>query len=92
MKPAARQIATHIDAARTRLGHLGGLAARTDAAERNILKAAEKRLEAIRADLDRLRARVHTDEAAATQYQALTLEAGQLETIRQQARQNLGEP
>ena len=90
MTPAARQQQEHIGAARKRLGHLAGLAHRTEAAERAILAAATEMLEKVEADLQKLRARVHTDPDAAEQYQALTAERGQLQTIIAQARKTLG--
>lgn len=76
----------HRAAAAKRLAHLGGLAARTDAAERRILDAAEDRLRIVRAELDQLRPRALADDAAAERYQALTLESGQLDTVIANAR------
>lgn len=80
----------HIAATRARLAHLGELAERTAATERNILAAAEDRLKAVMADLDTLRARVNLDPDAAERYAARTLERGQLETVIARARQVLG--
>lgn len=80
----------HLAAARSRLLHLAGLAAKTEATERQILAAAEARLAAVRADLDKLRPRALTDAAAGDRYRELTLEAGQIETVIAQAREALG--
>lgn len=91
MTPAARQQDEHIGAARQRLGHLAGLARRTELAERAILAAALDRAEKVDADLLKLRPRVHTDPAAADQYQELILEKGKLATVIAQARKHLGE-
>lgn len=81
----------HLDAAKRRLVHLHGLAAKTAETERRILSAAEHRLEAVRADLEKLRPRVNLDSAAADQYQSLTLERGKLELVIGRARKALGE-
>lgn len=90
MTPAARQQQEHIGAAGKRLGHLAGLAARTDAAERKILEAAQEMLAKVEEDLPKLRARVQTDPEAADRYQALTLERGQLQQVIAQAQKVLG--
>jgi uncharacterized protein involved in exopolysaccharide biosynthesis len=79
----------HIVASRRRLGHLAGLGARTEGAERGILKAAEQRLAAIRAELARLSDRVLTDHSAADRYVDLTQERGQVEMVIARARQAL---
>lgn len=79
----------HIDAAKQRLAHLGGLSERTEAAERKILDAAEDRLTTIDADLAKLRPRVNLDDAAGDQYQALTLERGQCVLVIERAKQVL---
>lgn len=68
----------HIAAARVLLGHLAGLAAQTEAAEKAILDAAESRLEAVTRDLNRLQPRAVTDPSAGEQYATLTQEKGQL--------------
>ncbi|WP_431860155.1 hypothetical protein [Azospirillum sp.] len=80
----------HIEAAKRRLVHLAGLAEKTAETERRILAAAEERLAAVCADLDKLRPRALTDQDAGEQYQALTLERGQLETVIARAREVLG--
>lgn len=79
----------HIAAAKSRLAHLGALAAKTAAAEQQILAAAESRLETVAAELERLRPRALADRAVGDRYQALTLERGRLETIIANARQVL---
>lgn len=91
MKPAARQQQEHIGAAGKRLGHLAGLAHRTEAAERAILAHATEMLAKVEADLPKLRPRVQTDPEAASRYQELTMERGRLEQIIAQARKTLGE-
>ena len=77
----------HIEAARRRLVHLHGIAGRTAATEARTEAAARERLEAVGADLDSLRPRVNTDPDAASRYQALVLERGQLQRIVTQAQQ-----
>jgi hypothetical protein len=89
MPDDAPTLSQHIAAARTRLGHLAGLSARTDAAERAILKAAQARLAAIQADLDKLRGRAVADPALGDRYTALVLERGQVELVIAHARQAL---
>jgi hypothetical protein len=81
MQPDTR----HIDAARRRLGHLQGLADRTEQAERAILAGAQSRLDAVDADLRRLAPRAILDQSAGEQYQILLTERGQLMTIISQA-------
>jgi hypothetical protein len=71
----------HIDAARRRLGHLAGLAAKTEAAEKQILASAQSRLEAVDRDLNRLRPRAVVDDDAGEQFETLTRERGQLQNI-----------
>lgn len=78
----------HIAAARQRLTDLEGLSLRTAQAERNILAAATARLDAVNADLNRLRPRALTDEDAGEEYTALVSERGQLQTIIAQAQLN----
>lgn len=80
----------HISAAKRRLVHLHGLAAKTEETERRILASAEQRLTAVTGDLDRLRPRVHLDQDAASRYQDLTLERGKLELVISKAREVLG--
>lgn len=71
----------HIQAAKRRLCHLSGLSGRVDEAERRILEAANDRLGTVQAELEQLRPRVNLDPAAAEQYQAHTLEVGQLRQV-----------
>lgn len=91
MSPAAKQHQEHIGAATKRLGHLAGLARRTEVAERAILTSATEMLAQVDEDLPKLRARVQTDPAAADRYQELTMERGHLQKIIAQARKALGE-
>lgn len=71
----------HIDAARSRLVDLTGLAARTHAAEQRILERAEARHAEVVQELDRLRPRAVADRGAGDEYQRLLVERGQLEVI-----------
>ena len=68
-------------AIRSRLSNLAGLRARADAVDEKLQEAAQKELERVSQDLDKLRPRVHLDEAAADQYQALILDRARLERI-----------
>lgn len=87
----AADLSKHIAGARKRLGHLQGLAAQTEAAERKILAAAEHRMESVLADLKTLRPRVMTDPAAGDRYSELVMERGHLAQVIAQARQELGQ-
>ena len=86
MGTATRTAEQHIDAAKRRLAHLGGLSARTAETERRILAAASERLSAVEADIATLRPRALIDHAAGDRYQALALERGQIETVIGRAR------
>lgn len=81
----------HMEKVRTSLGDLAGLAGKTEAAERNILKAAEKRLAAVQTEIERARPGI---EAAADKsqdrYLHLVEERGQLELVISKARKELG--
>lgn len=79
----------HLAAAKRRLVHLEGLSQKTEETERRILAAAEDRLAAVSADLEKLRPRVNLDQAAADQYRELTLERGKLSTVIARAREVL---
>jgi hypothetical protein len=81
----------HTDACRTRLAHLGGLAAKTHQAERKLLEAATNRMAAVAADLDTLRPRVNVDQGAADRYMELTEEWGTLATVIAQAQHHTQE-
>lgn len=76
----------HIEAAKRRLAHLGGLAARTHEAEQSILAAAEERERAIDAELAKLRPRALLDDDAARRVEELTAERGHLHTIAAKSR------
>ena len=71
----------HLEAARARLTHLGGLSAHTAAVEGKILESAEARLSVVEQDIATLRPRVNLDGDAAEKYQALVLERGQLKIV-----------
>jgi hypothetical protein len=82
--------ARHVEAAKARLCHLAGIAARTRDAEQSIHDIAEKRLAAVEASLTQLRPRAISDREAGDQYQSLMLERGQLQVVISQARTHLG--
>lgn len=78
--------------ARRRLVHLHGLDARTEAAERQILAAAEHRHAEVLNAIAKLAPRAAADRAAGDRYTAAVLERGRLETVIARAKANLGEP
>lgn len=80
----------HLAAAGRRLGHLAGLAERSEQAERNILTAAERRLADIHADVAKLRPRALTDSSAGELYTNLIAEKGQVELVIARAKRALG--
>lgn len=71
----------HIAAAKTRLGHLAGLAGKTSAAERSILAAAEQRMTAVAKEMASVADRVLTDPDAAERYVTLVQERGRLQLV-----------
>lgn len=77
---------------RAGLSDLAGLAGKTESAERKILAAAEKRLAAVQAELERARPGVEASpEKAQDRYLELVKERGQLELVISKARQALGQ-
>lgn len=81
----------HIERARSSLGELAGLSAKTDAAERNILNAAEKRLAEVQKSLSRMQAGVESSpEKEQDRYIGLIEERGQLNIVIAKARKALG--
>jgi hypothetical protein len=72
------QINRYTAAIRSRLGKLAALGAKAKASEDAIQEAANKRLEAVDADLAKLRPRVMLDDEAARKFEELTLERGRL--------------
>ena len=77
----------HIEQARADLGDLHGLSAKTEAAERNILKSAEKRHAAVVSELDDLRAGIEgMADDVQDRYLALAQERGQLDLVIAKAR------
>jgi hypothetical protein len=81
----------HMEKVRGSLGDLAGLAGKTEAAERNIFKAATRRLDTVLAEIER----AHTGIEAATdasqdRYLALLEERGQLQIVIAKARKELG--
>ncbi len=81
----------HMERTRSQLGELHGLAAKTEAAERNILTAAEKRHAEVVAAIERARPGVEgADDAAQSRYTDLVAERGQLEVVIAKARKALG--
>jgi hypothetical protein len=73
------------------LATLAGLAAKTEAAERRILKSAESRLAVVQAQIDRARPGVESaPDEAQDRYLELVRERGQLHQVIARARQVLG--
>lgn len=72
---------------RSRLGELAAMADATDATERKILAAAEKRLEKLRSDMPALAAAART--GGASEYEQAVEECGRLEQVIAQAKLNL---
>lgn len=81
--------AAHFEVARRQLLSLARIADTTRDAERRILEAAMARLEAVDADIDRLRGRALLDEHAGQQYSALIEERGRLALVIARAREHL---
>ena len=80
----------HIKKVYDQLGDLAGLSAKTEAAERQILAAAEKRLATVQAAIERARAGVEASPDDAQQrYLDLVTERGQLHTVIAKAKQAL---
>lgn len=71
----------HIAAIRAQLANLAGIKSAAMQSESAIQTAAEKRLEAVDANLKALKPRVFLDDGAAKQYEGLTLERGRLQRI-----------
>lgn len=81
----------HMENVRASLTDLGGLAAKTEAAEKNILKASLKRLNVVQAELERARVGIEAaPEKDQDRYLALVAERGQLELVISKARKVLG--
>lgn len=79
-----------IDRTRAQLGDLAGLTAKTEAAERRILAAAEKRLDEVQALIERARPGIEAaPDSAQGRYLDLVTERGQLQTVIGKARQAL---
>lgn len=80
----------HIKKVHDQLGDLAGMSAKTEAAERKILDAAEKRLATVQAAIERAAAGVEaaTDDAQ-QRYLDLIAERGQLHTVIAKAKQAL---
>ena len=68
------------------LGRLAALHARTDTAEKAIGQAARTRLAHVLGELQDLAPRCMIDEAAASSYQKLVMEAGHLRRVIEMAR------
>jgi len=73
------------------LGNLAALAARTDAAERQIQQAAKSRLSSAQTEIEALRPRALLDPVADEHYQALVTETGHLRRVLASAGRNLGQ-
>ncbi len=81
----------HIEKTRSHLGELHGLAAKTEAAERRILAAAESRLSDVDRMLDRLRPGLESSpENSQSRYLSLVEERGRLQLVISKARSVLG--
>lgn len=82
----------HMEKARTDLGELHGMAAKTEAAERKILAAAEKRHAEVTAAIERARPGIDgATDAAQDRYTDLVSERGQLDIVIAKARKVLGQ-
>lgn len=85
-------MSAHIEKARDQIGELAGLANKTEASEKRILEAAEKRLVEVQAAIEEARPGV---EAAADdkqdQYLELINERGQLNTVIAKSKAALGQ-
>lgn len=81
----------HIETTRRQLGELGAMAAKTEAAERDILARAEKRLAEVEGKIDAARAAALSSDEAGQEYTDLIEERGRLHQVIAQARQILGE-
>ena len=82
----------HMQQARAKLGELGALHAKTEAAEHRILKAAEQRLAAVVAALDKLAPGAEgADDTHQDSYLALVAERGQLHIVIAKARAALAD-
>lgn len=80
----------HIKKLHNQLGDLAGLSAKTEAAERNILAAAEKRLATVQAAIERAAAGIEAaPDDAQQRYLDLLAERGQLHTVIAKAKQAL---
>jgi uncharacterized protein YlxW (UPF0749 family) len=81
----------HIERTRSALGGLGGLVAKTEAAERKILESAQARLDQVNTAVERLRSGI---EAASPdeqdRYTSYIEERGQLNLVIAKAKVSLG--
>lgn len=75
--------------ARRQLGELSELSAKSDAAERKILEAAEKRQEWVSGQIAELRPRALLENEASDRYQALVEERAKLDIVIAQAKRHL---
>lgn len=78
-----------IDNTRRQLGELSALSAKTDAAERKILDAAQKRREWVVGQIAELRPRALLESEAGEQYQSLVEERAKLDIVIAQAQRQL---
>ncbi|NCC29923.1 MAG: hypothetical protein EOM22_17705 [Gammaproteobacteria bacterium] len=79
----------HHKAIHKRLTRLAETSAKTDAAERRILDAAEHRRDAVQGLLAKLKPRALLDDASGERYQDLILERGRLDIVIANARARL---
>jgi hypothetical protein len=82
----------HIDNTREKLGDLGAIAHKTEAAERKILESALTRREAVEAQIKRARAGIAAaPKSTEDRYLDLVSERGQLDVVISRAKKALGE-
>lgn len=79
----------HIEKTRSSLGELAGLSAKTEVAEKRILEAAEKRLQAVQAELGKFSNVESAPEDEQDRYMDLIAERGQLHMVIEKARKAL---
>lgn len=80
----------HIDRTKSQLGELASLQAKTEQTERNILAAAESRLEEVQQLIERLRPGVEfASDPNKERYQQLIAERGQLNIVIARSREAL---
>ena len=79
----------HADNVRRQLSELSDLAAKTEAAERKILEAAEAQLEQVNSRIQELRPSALLDSGSSDEYQKLVADRARLNVVIAQARKHL---